>query len=45
MKLCLCGNLSEHCIQTSNPKVKGSTAVRSSWIFSEYSMPTVIIER
>ena len=28
-----------------NPKVKGSTPVRSNWIFSEYSMPTVIIDR
>jgi len=41
----LCDNPSVHCIQTSKPKVKGSTPVRSSWIFSEYSMPAVIIER
>ena len=37
IKLFLCGNPSVHCIQTSNPKVKGSTPVRSSWIFSEYA--------
>ena len=37
IKLYLCGNPSVHCIQTNNLKVKGSTPVRSSWIFSEYA--------